>query len=182
VSRAERLALVDRADPVLSTVEQCRLLKVARSTLYYRPAPVSADDLAVMRRMDELHLAWPFAVETAMHSSSRVQVDVSRLRRNDNTPVFCFVDFITQGLGYRIERQCSVQQTLDKFEAGHLLLFVGADRPICPADGAALHRFISRGSRIIRLLVPPPRAIRRLLLLRVSDLCRRSLPIARVSL
>jgi putative transposase len=28
--------------------------------LYYRPAPVSADDLAVMRRMDELHLAWPF--------------------------------------------------------------------------------------------------------------------------
>ena len=36
------------------------MLKVARSTLYYRPAPVSADDLAVMRRMDELHLAWPF--------------------------------------------------------------------------------------------------------------------------
>ena len=60
MSRAERLALVDRADPALSIVEQCRLLKVARSTLYYRPAPVSADDLAVMRRMDELHLAWPF--------------------------------------------------------------------------------------------------------------------------
>src|ERR1700732_3577006 len=60
MSRAERLALVDRADPELSTVEQCLLLKVARSTLYYRPAPVSADDLAVMRRMDELHLAWPF--------------------------------------------------------------------------------------------------------------------------
>ena len=60
MSRAERLALVDRADPVLSIVAQCRLLKVARSTLYYRPAPVSADDLAVMRRMDELHLAWPF--------------------------------------------------------------------------------------------------------------------------
>jgi putative transposase len=60
MSLAERLALVDRADPELSTVEQCLLLKVARSTLYYRPAPVSADDLAVMRRMDDLHLAWPF--------------------------------------------------------------------------------------------------------------------------
>src|SRR6478736_7061157 len=60
MSRAERLALVDRADPALSAMKQCRLLKVARSTLYYRPAPVSADDLAVMRRMDELHLAWPF--------------------------------------------------------------------------------------------------------------------------
>ena len=41
-------------------VAQCRLLKVARSTLCYRPAPVSADDLAVMRRMDELYLASPF--------------------------------------------------------------------------------------------------------------------------
>ena len=60
MSRAERLALVDHADPALPIVAQCRLLKVARSTLYYRPAPVSADDLAVMRRMDELHLARPF--------------------------------------------------------------------------------------------------------------------------
>jgi hypothetical protein len=50
MSRAERLALVDRADPALSTVEQCLLLKVARSTLYYRGAG-EPDDLA-MRRME----------------------------------------------------------------------------------------------------------------------------------
>lgn len=60
MNRPERLALVDHDDPVLPVVAQCRLLKVARSTLYYRPAPVSADDLAVMRRIDELHLSWPF--------------------------------------------------------------------------------------------------------------------------
>ena len=60
MNRPERLALVDHGDPVLPVAAQCRLLKVARSTLYYRPAPVSADDLAVMRRMDELHLSWPF--------------------------------------------------------------------------------------------------------------------------
>jgi putative transposase len=60
MSRPERLALVDRDDQVVPVVAQCRLLKVARSSLYYRPAPVSADDLAVMRRMDELHLACPF--------------------------------------------------------------------------------------------------------------------------
>jgi putative transposase len=60
MSRADRLALVDPADPVLPIVAQCRLLKVARSTLYYRPAPVSVEDLTVMRRMDELHLAYPF--------------------------------------------------------------------------------------------------------------------------
>jgi putative transposase len=46
MSRGERQALVDRADPQLSIVRQCQLLKVARSTLYYQPAPVSDDDLA----------------------------------------------------------------------------------------------------------------------------------------
>jgi len=60
MNRSERLALVDHDDPGLPVVTQCQLLKIARSTLYYRPTPVSADDLAVMRRMDELHLAWPF--------------------------------------------------------------------------------------------------------------------------
>jgi len=60
MNAAARLSLVDRCDPLVSIVEQCRLLKVARSTLYYRAASVSADDLAVMRRIDELYLAAPF--------------------------------------------------------------------------------------------------------------------------
>ena len=33
---------------------------LAGLVLYYQPVPVSADDPTVMRRMDELHLAWPF--------------------------------------------------------------------------------------------------------------------------
>jgi putative transposase len=60
MSSAQRLALVDRADPALSVAAQCRLLKVARSTLYYQPAPMDPDDLALMRRMDELYMASPF--------------------------------------------------------------------------------------------------------------------------
>ena len=60
MSPADRRARVDRDDPVLAIVAQCRLLKIARSTLYYRPAPVDLDDLAVMRRIDELYLASPF--------------------------------------------------------------------------------------------------------------------------
>ena len=56
MSPADRRARVDRDDPVLAIVAQCRLLKIARSTRYYRPAPVDLDDLAVMRRMDELYL------------------------------------------------------------------------------------------------------------------------------
>jgi putative transposase len=68
MNRAERLALVDHDDQVLPVTAQCRLLKVARSTLYYQPVPAGyyqpvpagADELVVMRRIDELHLEYPF--------------------------------------------------------------------------------------------------------------------------
>jgi putative transposase len=60
MSPGERRALVDRDDPDLSITAQCQLLKVARSTQYYQPAPMDPDDLAVMRRMDELYTKWPF--------------------------------------------------------------------------------------------------------------------------
>ena len=60
MNRAERLALVDHDDPVLPVSVQCRLLSVARSTLYYQPVPAGSDELAVMRRIDELHLDYPF--------------------------------------------------------------------------------------------------------------------------
>ena len=41
-------------------MRQCELLDVCRSSLYYQPQPVSEADLALMRRIDELHLAHPF--------------------------------------------------------------------------------------------------------------------------
>jgi putative transposase len=41
-------------------MRQCQLLGVCRSSAYYRPQPVSPTDLALMRRIDELHLAHPF--------------------------------------------------------------------------------------------------------------------------
>ena len=60
MTRVARLSLVDRADADLSIVAQCRLLKVARSSLYWRSATMSEDDLRLMRRIDELYLAAPF--------------------------------------------------------------------------------------------------------------------------
>jgi hypothetical protein len=57
MNQIARLSLVDRTDADLSIVAQCRLLKVARSTLYYRGAPTSADDLRLMRRLDEQFMA-----------------------------------------------------------------------------------------------------------------------------
>ena len=40
---------------------QCQLLKLSRATAYYQPKPVSAAELALRHRTDELHLAYPFA-------------------------------------------------------------------------------------------------------------------------
>ena len=45
----------------LPVSRQAELLDLARSTVYYRAQPTSAADLALMRRMDELHLEHPFA-------------------------------------------------------------------------------------------------------------------------
>ena len=44
----------------MTITHQCQLLDVCRSSLYYQPKPVSAADLKLMRRIDELHLAHPF--------------------------------------------------------------------------------------------------------------------------
>ena len=45
----------------LPLVRQAELLRLSRSTLYYEPQSVPAAELAIMRRIDELHLAYPFA-------------------------------------------------------------------------------------------------------------------------
>src|SRR5271169_1493410 len=44
----------------LSVKRQAELLDVSRASVYYRPRPVSARDLKLMRRIDELHLEAPF--------------------------------------------------------------------------------------------------------------------------
>jgi putative transposase len=52
--------MIDREHD-LPLTRQARILNLSRSGLYYQPRPVSPSDLAVMRRMDELHLDYPFA-------------------------------------------------------------------------------------------------------------------------
>jgi putative transposase len=60
MSAPERRAMVELPGKDLSVRRQCVLLDLSRSGVY-RPKPaVGADDLAVMRRIDELHLELPF--------------------------------------------------------------------------------------------------------------------------
>ena len=44
----------------LSVTRQAQLLGISRGAVYYLPQPVGAADLALMRRLDELHLEHPF--------------------------------------------------------------------------------------------------------------------------
>ena len=52
--------MIDRGHD-LPLGRQAELLGLSRSTLYYEPRPVPAAELAIMRRIDELHLDYPFA-------------------------------------------------------------------------------------------------------------------------
>ena len=52
--------MIDR-DHELSLVRQAKVLNISRSAVYYKPRLVSPGDLAIMRRIDELHLEYPFA-------------------------------------------------------------------------------------------------------------------------
>src|SRR4051812_23471839 len=57
---AERKAVIDRSHD-LPITRQAKMLNVSRGSVYYLPRAPSSADLALMRRMDELHLDFPFA-------------------------------------------------------------------------------------------------------------------------
>jgi putative transposase len=52
--------MIDRRHD-LSIARQATVLGISRGSVYYLPRPPSAADLALMRRIDELHLEFPFA-------------------------------------------------------------------------------------------------------------------------
>ncbi len=52
--------MIDATHP-LPIVRQAQLLELSRASVYYLPQPTSPSDLALMRRIDELHLEHPFA-------------------------------------------------------------------------------------------------------------------------
>ena len=52
--------MIDRGHE-LTIVRQAKVLSISRGVVYYKARPVPPEDLAVMRRIDELHLEYPFA-------------------------------------------------------------------------------------------------------------------------
>ena len=60
MSRGERKAMIARDHPGLSLSRQCRVLAISRSSFYYAPKGESPENLALMRRIDELFMKYPF--------------------------------------------------------------------------------------------------------------------------
>jgi putative transposase len=52
--------MIDR-DHALPLARQAQQFDISRGSIYYLPRPVSPADLLIMRRIDELHLLYPFA-------------------------------------------------------------------------------------------------------------------------
>ena len=72
MSRERRREMVDHRHPVLSTVRQCALIGISRSSVYYRPRGHSQKDLAVMKLIDQQYLTTPF------YGSRRMKVWLDR--------------------------------------------------------------------------------------------------------
>jgi len=60
MSRATRKKMIRRDNPDLSLSRQCRLVSINRSSFYYVAKGESGRNLALMRRIDELFLKYPF--------------------------------------------------------------------------------------------------------------------------
>ena len=116
-----RRALVARRHPALSVVRQCALLGISRSSVYYRPAEVSQEDLDLMRLMDRQYLATPF------YGSRRMAVWLTRL-------------------GYRVNRK-RVQRLM---RIMGLRTIYRRPRTSCPAPGHRVYPYLLRGMEITR--------------------------------
>jgi putative transposase len=84
MSVPNRRQLIDRKPAALSFRRQCALLGIARSGVYRAPAAVNDNDLALMRRIDELFTAWPFLGSrrtTTMLQAQGHTVNRKRIRR-----------------------------------------------------------------------------------------------------
>jgi len=73
MSTPDRRVLLDRDHGRLSIRRQCTLLGIARSGVYRPPRSANDNDLALMRRIDELFTAWPFLGSRRMAAMLRAE-------------------------------------------------------------------------------------------------------------
>ena len=79
----------------LPLTKQASLLNLSRSSLYYQSRPIAPADLTVMRRIDELHLNYPFAGSRMLRDLLRAEgIEIGRervatmMKRMDITTIY----------------------------------------------------------------------------------------------
>ena len=77
----EKRQWIDPEDLQLSVAEQCELLDLARSTYYYEPASESAENLLLMRRIDEQYMKTPFYGSRRMAQELSTKDDLVNRKR-----------------------------------------------------------------------------------------------------
>jgi putative transposase len=113
--------MVDRASP-LHITQQCRMLDLSRSSVYYRLKPIPEEDLALMRRIDEIHLKLPF------FGSRKIR---DRLQRE----------------GYRVNRK-KVQRLMRLM--GIHALYPKKRRTSLPEKGHKIYPYLLRNVAVVR--------------------------------
>jgi putative transposase len=76
--------MIDADHKKLSISRQCQLMKVSRSSIYYKPRPISAENLKFMRLIDEQYLKRPFCGSRGMRDHLRrlgYKVNRKRMQR-----------------------------------------------------------------------------------------------------
>jgi putative transposase len=84
LGKASRMALIDKEMRNLSIGRQCELLALPRSSYYYQPAQETAENLLLMRTIDELHLNHPYYGVLRMQaelSTEENPINKKRIRR-----------------------------------------------------------------------------------------------------
>jgi putative transposase len=79
-----RRRLIDQEHEHISIVRQCELLELSRSSYYYEPCPESAENLALMRLIDQQYLETPFYGSRRMAAHFQVKghtVNHKRMKR-----------------------------------------------------------------------------------------------------
>ena len=145
--------MIDRGHK-LPLTRQAALLQLGRGSLYYVPRPVPAGELAVMRRIDELHLDYPFAGSRMLRDLLRGEgVSIGRQR----------VATMMKRMGIEAIYR---RPNTSKPAPGHkiypyLLRSMAVEPPDRVGDGHHLHRDGARLrlSRRRRRLVQPPSAV-----------------------
>ncbi|MDA3130317.1 IS3 family transposase [Aliibacillus thermotolerans] len=84
-TRQERVNMIEWQDSELSITKQAELLRLNRSSLYYKPVGPSAEDVAIKHRIDEIYTKYPFYGSrriTALLNQEGVNINRKRVQRH----------------------------------------------------------------------------------------------------